>query len=330
MDINNQKNLFGYSNLIEENEFTNQLYFRKTIIFFYNCCIERVNISRKEMGLKKYQVCASQDKSITSNFFKGKCTKNNPYLITQKLIGYKRGKQGLKDNEAKEDKWAEDESGKKIGIIHTLNFENEKEVLWGTDNEIKRNLQMIYLLIMQELPIYCFEYIKDWEEVLFDYVPYSKYKTLLEIKNKFNISLYETYGVKDEEVSEIKLSIYQLNAISYFFYNESFRNEFLEMFLSFANEQKNFTHIDKKFKENFIVKRFIPLLKKYKPKHETSLGLRVRDLLVNDLQCLPELFLSVKNKKTDDDLKRMLNKASSRYITELEIIQNNQIGYLFK
>jgi len=186
MDINNQKNLFGYSNLIEENEFTNQLYFRKTIIFFYNCCIERVNISRKEKGLKKYQVCASQDKSITSNFFKGKCTKNNPYLITQKLIGYKRGKQGLKDNEAKEDKWAEDESGKKIGIIHTLNFENEKEVLWGTDNEIKRNLQMIYLLIMQELPIYCFEYIKDWEDVLFDYVPYSKYKTLLEIKNKFN------------------------------------------------------------------------------------------------------------------------------------------------
>lgn len=189
---------------------------------------------------------------------------------------------------------------------------------------------MIYLLIMQELPIYCPEYIKDWENVLFDYVPYSKYKTLLEIKNNFNISLYETYGVKDEAVSEFKLLNYQLNAISYFFYNESFRNEFLEIFLSFANKQKNFTYIDRKIKNDFVVKSFIPLLKKYKPKHETSLGLRVRDLLVNDLQCVPELFLSVNNKKPDDDLKRMLNKASSRYITELEIIQNNQIGYLFK
>jgi len=63
MDINNQKNLFGYSNLIEENEFTNQLYFRKTIIFFYNCCIERVNISRKEKGLKKSQVIRDSELS---------------------------------------------------------------------------------------------------------------------------------------------------------------------------------------------------------------------------------------------------------------------------
>ncbi len=302
---------------IERNKYIERLVFKETICFFYTNCVNRVDIARRSKKLKKCEIC--NDNSLVSDFFNGKCTEDNPYLITGNLIGTPRkARKGQEDNR------------EPTGIKNTtLGIESEKEILWGTDNEIEKNIQSIYLLIMSELPVYCPEYINDWENVLFDYVPYSKYKTLLEIKNKFNISLYETYGVKDEEVSEFKLSNYQLNAISYFFYNESFRNEFLEIFLSFANKQKNFTYIDRKLKNDFVVKSFIPLLKKYKPKHETSLGLRVRDLLVNDLQCVPELLLSDRSENSQDDFKRMLNKASSRYITELETIQTEKIGYLF-
>lgn len=302
---------------IERNKYIERLIFKETICFFYTNCVNRVDIARKNKNLKKCEIC--NDNSLVSDFFNGKCTKDNPYLITGNLIGTPR-----KPRKGQED------SREQTGIKNILGIKSEKDILWGTDDEIKKNLRMIYLLIMSELQIYCSEYIKDWENVLFDYVPYSKYKTLSEIKKKYNISLFETYGVYDEEVSESKLLIYQLRAVDFFFCNEHFRNDFLRIFLCFANEQKNFTHIDKKFRNEFIIKRFIPLLQKYKPRHETSLGLRVRDLLINDLQCVPELLLSVKNEKTDDYLKRILNKASSRYITELETIQNEQVGFLFK
>lgn len=70
-------------------------------------------------------------------------------------------------------------------------------------------------------------------------------------------------------------------------------------------------------------------MRKHKPTHDKSLGLRVRDLLNNDLRSVPELLSSEKNEETQENIKHMKNLATSRYITELEKIQEIEFGYLF-
>lgn len=305
--------------VIEENDYIDELCFKQTISFLYSKCVKRVNAVRKIKNIKIIDVCKSDDKSIVSNFFNGKCTDNNKFLITNKLMGYTRnGKH-----------YATNSSGELIGIKHSLGFNSRKEILWGTDKEIENYLDTLYLLIMNEIPKYCSEYYATWETVLFDYVPYSKYKTLYEMKNDLNFSLLNTYGINDEELSETKIAIHQINAIIFWFKNENFKNDFKTSFIKFAESQKSFTNIDTKFKDNFIIREFIPILQKYKPKHETSLGLRVRDLLNNDLRSVPELLFSGKNEETQEKIKRMKNLATSRYITELEKIQEMEFGYLF-
>ena len=315
-----KKNIFyNTDNQIEGTENTKNLCFKKTILFFYNYCIKRVDNSRINKGLKYIEVCNTEDRALVSNFFNGKCTNNNPFLITKKIMGYKKDGKTL----------ATDESGTYIGIINTLDFKSAKEILWGTHEEIENYLYTLYLLIMEELPKYCSEYYAEWENVLFDYVPYSKYKTLYDIKEDLQISLTDTYGVYDEDVSKTKIAIHQINAILFFFRIEKFRNEFKAAFIEFCEEQKSFTHIDIKFKENFIIQKFIPLLRKHKPTHDKSLGLRVRDLLNNDLRSVPELLSSEYSEKTQDKIKRMKNSATSKYINELEKIHEMEFGYLF-
>lgn len=153
--------------------------------------------------------------------------------------------------------------------------------------------------------------------------------TLYDLKGNLHISLTDIYGVYDEDISKIKIAIHQINAITFFFRNQSFRNDFKEAVIKFADEHKSFTRIDEKFKKNFIIKRFIPLLRKYKPTHENSLGLRVKDLLNNDLRSVPELLSSEYSEKTQDKIKRMKNLATSKYINELEKIHEMEFGYLF-
>ena len=319
MKVNNKNQLYSNEYQIKENENTKNLHFKKTIFFFYSACIKRVNDSRLEKKLKQIEVCNTEDRALVSNFFNGNCTKNNPYLISKKLMGYNKDWKSF----------ATGEDGEYIGILHKLNFNSVKEILWGTDEEIENYLQTLYLLIMEELPKNCPEYYLDWEYVLFDYVPYSKYKTLYDIKNDLKISLLDTYGINDEEVCEAKIFIHQINAMIMLLEKEKFKSDFKEIFIDFAIKQKSFTHIDKKFEEDFIIPKFIPLLKKYKPKHENSLGLRVRDLLNNDLRCVPELISLKHSEKPHDDINRMLNSATSRYITELEKIYEKEYHFLF-
>lgn len=301
---------YSKDNNIEENRYTQNLCFKQTILLFYNRCIKRVDAARCRLNMNDIDICRTEDKSLVSLFLNGKCTANNPYLITHKLIGYKRGGKDC----------AVDETGKPIGITNTMDFKSVKDILFGTDAEIHSYLPALYLLIMNELPKYCKEYLSTWEFALFDYVPYAKYKTLLEIKIKYNISLKDAYGIPDEDVSNALLSIHQVIAINHLFQNDQFRQDFENAFLEFTKNQTSFMKIDEKFKNDFIINKYVPLLRKHAPKHETSLGLRVRDLLINDLSSVPNL-LSDNVSEADRVIQYRLNIASSRYITDLENIQ---------
>ena len=80
--------------------------------------------------------------------------------------------------------------------------------------------------------------------------------------------------------------------------------------------------LNNKIKNDLIEKRFLPLIEKYKP-DESSLGLRVKNLIFEDLSYCATLFC--KHNIENPKYRKELIKASSAYIIRLEHIQNNLI-----
>lgn len=281
--------------------------FDNTIKGFYQACTKRVDARRKQMKLPQIAVYR-KDKSLVSHFFHCKTTKNNPYLITKEFINGK------------------DEAGIPIGCIPILKFKNEIEVLWGTDNEIQRNLPVIFLNIMQDLLKCESKDVIDVNAVLYDYVPYAKYSTFYTIKHRDNISLLTNYGIYDETVSTFNMALYQHRAINYLYSKDDFRNSFESTFCQFVKETLTFTKIDKALENNYIKPIFIPLLEKELPS-ETSLGLRTKILIENDISKAKNLILQANKHHTEpsSELIKMLINASSTYIVKLEEIQKMEI-----
>ena len=76
--------------------------------------------------------------------------------------------------------------------------------------------------------------------------------------------------------------------------------------------------LNNRIKNDLIEKRFLPLMEKYKP-DASSLGLRVKDLILEDLSYCAAL---VCNRNIDNpDYRKQLINASSDYILRLEKIQ---------
>lgn len=71
---------------------------------------------------------------------------------------------------------------------------------------------------------------------------------------------------------------------------------------------------------DLIEKRFLPLIKKYKP-DASSLGLRVKNLIYEDLSYCATLVY--KRNINNPDYRKQLTNASSDYIISLEKIQKD-------
>lgn len=270
----------------------------KIMEFFYKRTSKRVKEAVKKTG-KNYEEIFPNDPKQISWIINNNRTKNNRYLICDAVIKY-------------EDK---DKKYEHYGLIVYCDFKDKKEVLWGTDSEIENYLFELFKLLYNEY-INCEK--STAELILSDYVPYAKYYSYSENLSKFP-NLINIYEISKEYIDiENNIKISKNEAIEVL-YNKCKYN-FAKIFNEFAENTESYKKIDKIFKENFIEKRFIPMIKEYIP-DEFSLGLRVRNIISSDLN---KYLVAINGVKEQTYLHKLL-KASIQYINSLEEVQAEMI-----
>lgn len=298
--------------------------FKNTTNYIYKNCINRVKKRLEKHGLPQISICPS-DKSLVSHFFnyekyennaeqcndKSNPLKNNPYLITPKLLN------GL------------DESGNACGIVPVLGFKDEYEVLWGTNEEFNNNLHQIFRNIISDL-LDMHTYDIEINNVLCDYVPFAKYFTYLQLILKTHSPVIPYYGITEDEIL-FNIDNAEANAIDFLYSKPDFKKDFKKIFSDFIQQNKlkdKYTNIDKKITNRFVQPDLIPLLKKYAPSGD-SLGLRVKNIIEHDLAQSKDLILAHEKNHTlsDSEYKKALINASSSYIVKLEEIQKSFIYF---
>lgn len=300
--------------------------FKKTTNYIYKNCINRVKKRLEELGLPQISICPS-DKSLVSHFFnyeknyekyknsaklykkKSNPLKNNPYLITPKLLN------GL------------DESGDACGIVPVLGFKDEYEVLWGTNKEFNNNLHQIFRNIISDL-LDIHTYDKEINNALCDYVPFAKYSTYLQLIQKTHFPVLPYYGITEDEIF-FNIGNAEANAIDFLYSKPDLKKDFNERFSNFIKKnelEKKYTNIDKKLTNKFVQPELIPLLEKYAPSGD-SLGLRVKSIIEHDLSQSKDLILAHEENRTlsDSEYTKTLINASSSYVAKLEEIQKSFI-----
>lgn len=268
--------------------------------FFYLKAALRIKNKIEKDHLTYKKIYPPDPKQISQIVHNKRNPKKNRYLIRDAVID------GLYYNK-------ETKESEICGLLHTLSFKTKKEILWGTDTEIKLYLSDLFALLFENATDPDSPYNLDKELYLCDYIPYAMYSSywhiLFESNNKF-IAMY--YSITEDTVTK-EITPARETAIL-FLYNKC-RKKFLENFLAFTNKESSFNQIDKKI-EKFIKNDFVPMLKELSP-NETSLGLRVKNLILSDLSHCAPLVASGKR----DNYYTPLIRASSTYIQKLKYIQ---------
>lgn len=282
--------------------------------FIYENCANRIKERKNKLNITSLEIYPCDDKMI-SKITNNKRTKNNRFLITDRVLEYYS-----KDN-------------KEIyGIVSKLNFNSKSEVLWGNKKEIQEYLYELFFMIFDDL---LESSDKNKLETFFlDYVPYAKYTALYKIlfrdevakKELKQFSFLLAYGLSEDEVINEYLNFLtdKKEIINYLY--KKYDKDFYKIFLSFVNQVQSFHKIDKIFSD-FIEEKFIQMLKT-KIDERTSLGIRVYNIILEDIS-MTEKLLS--NKNYDDYTSKITRnriRVSSRYIVELEKLQKNEINML--
>ena len=271
---------------------------KNTTELFYKLCAERVKTKIKESKLTLKEIYPADPKLI-SRIQNNRRYAGNPYLLTDTVIMPIP---------------SDSESDSNFGLVPLL-FKTEKELLWGTDEEISRNLYSIFEKIILDLLNESSEIEVDVNYILCDYVPYAEnyayWHLLYENDNKYPAILYgksedEIITNRDKLLSEAIKFLYYKCDVDFYYISE----EFTESILSFKK-------LNSVFYKQFIIPHFIPMLKKYIPDN-SSLGIRVRTLIISDLSSVPTL-IAKQNSMSKEYLQyfQILNDASSAYIIRL-------------
>lgn len=283
--------------------------------FFYKKASARVKTKVEESKLKHKEILYSDPKQI-SRIINNNRQRNNNFLINDSAL---------------ETSYV-DENNKSVstGLIPSLPFNSPKEVLWGTDKEITEYLHDLFTLLWDEVCVR--NKLIDSDFYLCDYVPYAKYSTYWKILfesdtiNDPHFSFVEYdgkmlnfpamfYGIKEDTVIE-NIDSARSDALEFFY--AKCKDDLFKSFIEFTEENDSFHMLNNRIKNDLIEKRFLPLIEKYKP-DASSLGLRVKDLILEDLSYCAAL---VYNRNIENpDYRRQLIKASSDYILRLEKLQ---------
>lgn len=121
------------------------------------------------------------------------------------------------------------------------------------------------------------------------------------------------YGIKEDTIIE---ELEPSKETALFFLYQKCKDAFCLYFHHFIAEHPSFHKLDKTISD-VLFPSFVTIIENHRP-NQSSLGLRVRDLINADLSNVASMIAS-----GDYDLyKASLNKASSDYILALESIQN--------
>lgn len=283
--------------------------------FFYKKASARVKIKVEESKLKHKEILYSDPKQI-SRIINNNRQRNNNFLINDSAL---------------ETSYI-DANNKSVstGLIPSLPFNSPKEVLWGTDKEITEYLHDLFTLLWDEVCVR--NKLIDSDFYLCDYVPYAKYSTYWKIlfesdtinDPRFSFVEYDGkmlnfpamfFGIKEDTVIE-NIDSARSDALEFFY--AKCKDDLFKSFIKFTEENDSFHMLNNRIKSDLIEKRFLPLMEKYKP-DASSLGLRVKDLILEDLSYCAAL---VYNRNIENpDYRRQLIKASSDYILRLEKLQ---------
>lgn len=268
--------------------------------FFYKRISIRVKHAVDKSGLRQEDIHSNQ--KLISKIINNKRDRHNRFLIIDSVF----------ECDIINDETGERHPGGLLGIKE-LGFKDEKEVLWGNDEEINNYLFELFEHLILEVFSDPNEYNLDIEEYLCDYVPYAKNSTYWNVINK-NIFPALFYGVSEDKI------LYDLfpareEAIR-LIYSRCYTS-FKDYFFSFIEDKNSFRGIDKIFKSSFIDEKLVPLIRDNPPK-PTSLGLRIQQLVLEDLSHTASLVVG----ETIDNIeyKRLLIHASSEYVLALEEI----------
>lgn len=283
--------------------------------FFYMKASARVKIKVEESKLKHKEILYSDPKQI-SRIINNNRQRNNNFLINDSAL---------------ETSYI-DENNKSVpsGLIPSLNYNSPKEVLWGTDEEITNYVHDLFILIWDEVCIK--NKLIDADFYLCDYVPYAKYSTYWKLlfesdainDPRFSFKEYDGkmlnfpamfFGIKEDTVIE-NIDSARSDALEFFY--ARCKDDLFKSFIEFTEENDSFHMLNNTIKNDLVEKRFLPLLEKYKP-DASSLGLRVKDLILEDLSYCAALVYNHNIENTD--YRKQLISASSDYILRLEKIQ---------
>lgn len=280
--------------------------------FFYKRASDRIRI-KVESSNKTHAEIYKTDPKLISRIINNKRTRVNPFLIPDAVI---------KSEIKKED----EEGTVKIGLVNQLNFKTAKEVLWGTDEEIRNYLPDLFKLLWDELPDKDSKYQIDKDLILLDYVPYAENSAYYDLCLSFNYDwpFMALYG-RNEDVILCNQEKFKQKAFDFLYLKCARRFE--EMFDNFSSKTDSFHKINKQVKENFIDTVFVNLIKENIP-NEHSLGLRVKNIIKSDLSLSAELIIKYRETGQVDEMKRKLLNAASTYTVRLEEIQKDMIKIL--
>lgn len=294
-----------------------------TLNLIYEKCAERIKQRKNTLKITASKIYPN-DPKLVSKIINNTKTKNNRFLIPDSVL------QCWYDNEC-------------FGLISKLNFNSKQDVLWGNKKEIQEYLYELFLMIFDDLQECYDENILN--DFYLDYIPYAKYTALIKLllgneipKEQKRKRVTETnieakpfsfilaYGVWEDEVIENygKFINSKQEIIDYLFLI-CYKN-FQDIFLKFVDNTDSFHKIDKKFSD-FVYGSFIPMLEKTTDE-KISLGKRVYNLILNDISMSEKLLSNENIYNSATDLMRKRIRGSSRYITELETLQKNEIEML--
>lgn len=316
--------------------------FEEIADFFYQKASDRIRQKVENCNLRYIDILYPDPKQI-SRIINNNRQRNNPYLINDSALEcyYKP---------------EDEESHITCGLVPMLDFNSKEEVLWGTDDEIRTYLHDLFNLLWNEV---CINRKRINSELyLCDFIPYAKYSTYWKIlfesdtindprfsfvKNSEIIQVLETessdftrcsndeynnrilnfpalfFDIKEDTVIE-NIDSARNDALDYLY--GKCEEDFLRTFKEFTEENDSFHMLNNTIKNDLIEKRFLPLMDKYKP-DESSLGLRVKNLIFEDLSYCAALFCK-RNIENPKYRKELIN-ASSAYIIRLEHIQNSLV-----
>lgn len=275
--------------------------------YIFRKCVDRVEAKRLSQDPVQPQIALCRDdKSLVSFFFNCKTGTNNKFLVTKRLLNYKSN-----------------ETGELSGAVPVFGFKNEHEVLWGDMLEFRSNLFPIFCLLIKDILESDYEHKETIENTLCDNIIYAKYSTFRTIKDTYDISLLENFGIYDESVEDHAMNEYLEIALMHLYHQNKFEASFERIFLSFTKRYKNYTHIENRLYRDFLPD-LLTLLEEYKPS-SSSLGLRVKTLIETDIiKAMDQIDEFKKNSDFCDTPEYHINKeiihASSQYIVELEKI----------